>query len=202
MIWNSQNNKIYCANWSSNNITVINGESNAVIITIPAVNSPGNMVWNAHNNKVYCVNSQSSSVTVIDGQTNSVITNITVGSTPQGLCWNSIQNRIYIANSGNNTVSVIRDSIVSGMEEEIENCKLKIENFSVYPNPAKTFFFVRGRFTVDHTTIKIFDASGKIVKEAKINNQETRISLEGIKNGIYFVQLNNEPVTKKIIITK
>ncbi len=54
----------------------------------------------------------------------------------------------------------------------------------------------------------MFDVSGKLVKEIDSplahNDQvaEMRVSLKGISPGIYFLQLNNELETKKLVITK
>ncbi|MDH5187070.1 MAG: T9SS type A sorting domain-containing protein [candidate division WOR-3 bacterium] len=54
--------------------------------------------------------------------------------------------------------------------------------------------------------IKIFDISGKLVKEIATpsarNDNSLRVSLYGIKNGIYFVKINNSNQVTKIIVTK
>jgi YVTN family beta-propeller protein len=202
LVWNSQNNKIYCANYNDNSVTVIDGQTNSVITTIAVGSHPFALVWNFQNNKVYCANDGSNNVTVIDGQTDSVITNITVGTSPRAFCWNSTQNRVYVANYNSSNVAVIRDSIVSGVAEDIENCKLKIDNFSVYPNPAKTYFTIRLPLSADRTEIKIFDVTGNIVKSEELKGKTNRLSLKGIKPGVYFLQLNNEPMTKKLVITQ
>jgi YVTN family beta-propeller protein len=167
---------------------------------------PSALFYDPINNKIYCANSGTypsatgTTVTVIDGATDNVITTITVGSGPKAFAYNPQYNRVYVANYYGNTVSVIRDSMMG--IQEIENCKLKIDNFSIYPNPAKTYFTVRLPQTANRITVKLYDVSGKIVKEAKIKKQETRISLEGIMNGIYFIQLDNETITKKLVITR
>ena len=40
LVWNSTNNKIYCANDSSNDVTVIDAATNSVRSTIPVGNQP------------------------------------------------------------------------------------------------------------------------------------------------------------------
>ena len=80
----------------------------------------------------------------------------------------------------------------------------------VYPSPAKAFFTLRLPQSADRSQIKIFDVSGKLVKEIEDcirqpRNDRTgkvRVSLKGISPGIYFLRLNDEPVTKKLVITK
>jgi len=67
LVWNSTNNKVYCANFASDNVSVIDGVTNRVIATIPVGYDPRALVWNSTNNKVYCANVGSGNVTVIDG---------------------------------------------------------------------------------------------------------------------------------------
>jgi hypothetical protein len=41
-----------------------------------------------------------------------------------------------------------------------------------------------------------------MVKEEKVKGlKDKKISLTGIKNGVYFVQLDKSPITKKLVIT-
>jgi hypothetical protein len=86
------------------------------------------------------------------------------------------------------------------------NTKISIEAErlmpEIYPNPAKSYFAIRLPLTANCTQIKIFDVTGKIVKETKSKNQKTRVSLEGIKNGVYFVKIDNNTQVTKIIVTK
>jgi len=108
LVWNSTNNKVYCANAGSRNVTVIDGATNRVIATIPVGSKPYALVWNSTNNKVYCANHLSGSVSVIDGVTNWVIKTIPVGYGPCALVWNSTNNKVYCANGGiSRSVTVI-----------------------------------------------------------------------------------------------
>jgi uncharacterized delta-60 repeat protein len=91
-----------------------------------------------------------------------------------------------------------------GIDESIENGKLEIDNFSVYPNPAKTVMLVRVPLSVKE--IKIFDVSGKMIKvvdkvtSPQSHKQEVRIPLKGINPGIYFLRLGKD--TKKFLVVK
>jgi photosystem II stability/assembly factor-like uncharacterized protein len=89
-----------------------------------------------------------------------------------------------------------------GVEEERTTFNAIGNMVEVYPNPAKAFFTLRLPQSADCEQIKIYDVSGKIVKEARVNKHETRISLDGIKNGVYFVQVDNQLLSKKLVITK
>jgi uncharacterized delta-60 repeat protein len=101
--------------------------------------------------------------------------------------------------------------------EEIEIATPSARNdFVVYPNPAKTYFTVRLPKTADRSEIKIFDVNGKIVKSEELKGKNNRVSLNGIKNGVYFVQVTTplslransggaaipQTKTKKLIVAK
>ncbi len=107
LTYNSQNQKIYCANTGSNSVTVINQINNQVITTIRVGNSPSVLLYNPTSNKIYCANQASNDLSIIDGNTNNVLNTETVGLNPSALICDSINNKIYCANAGSNTVSVI-----------------------------------------------------------------------------------------------
>jgi YVTN family beta-propeller protein len=107
LCYNSQNNKVYCANWYSDNVIVIDGATNDVLATVPAGSYPWALCYNSQNNRVYCANNRSGSVTVIDGATSTVLATVRVGSGPSALCYNPQGNKVYCANDGSGTVTVI-----------------------------------------------------------------------------------------------
>ncbi len=74
--------------------------------------------------------------------------------------------------------------------------------FKIFPNPAKTFFNISIPYTTERTEIKIFDVSGKQVKSEELRAKNCRVSLDGIKNGIYFVKVNNQMVKEKLVVTR
>jgi hypothetical protein len=131
-----------------------------------------------------------------------VTTTITVGSIPYAFCWNSTQNRVYVANYDNSSVSVIRDSIISGIEENYQSLPADRFSLEVYPNPTKSFFVIRSPLNTQGYTLRIYDVTGKIVKSEELKGKSNRVSLNGIKDGIYFVKVGNEMVKEKLVITK
>ncbi|MBS4016002.1 MAG: SBBP repeat-containing protein [Candidatus Latescibacteria bacterium] len=73
---------------------------------------------------------------------------------------------------------------------------------SVYPNPARTFFTIHLP-SAERTEIKIFDVMGKMVKEFEsFGVGELRVPLDGIKNGIYFIKVDDMICREKLIVTK
>ena len=86
LVYNSTDNKVYCANVFSNNVTVIDNY-NSVIKTIPVDEQPSALGYNFLNDKVYCGNELGRTVTVIEGVTDSVLTIITVGIYPEAFVY-------------------------------------------------------------------------------------------------------------------
>ncbi|MBS4015202.1 MAG: exo-alpha-sialidase [Candidatus Latescibacteria bacterium] len=124
---------------------------------------------------------------------------IAVAGTKVHLIW--IDNR-----DGNWEIYYKRNPTGSGIEEqEIENWKLKTDNLSVFPNPASSYFTVRLLQSADRSEIKIFDVTGKLVGDCHAiarNDNTVSVSLNGIKNGVYFVKIGEEIVREKLVITK
>jgi len=54
--YNTQDNRVYCANWSVSNVAVIDGATNDVLTTVPVGSHPFALCYNSVNNRVYCAN--------------------------------------------------------------------------------------------------------------------------------------------------
>jgi len=80
LAYNPTNNKIYCANWNSDNVTIIDGASNSVITTVGVGHHPLVLAYNSINNKLYCANSYGSSISVIACSTPTAFDSITVSN--------------------------------------------------------------------------------------------------------------------------
>lgn len=77
----------------------------------------------------------------------------------------------------------------------------KNDRFTLYPNPASHQIIVTGDFS-SSTTIKIFDASGKLTWNKKIatNTASTTVDLSLFQQGVYIMQIGTE--AKKLIVRK
>src|SRR6266436_3948418 len=114
---NPVTNKIYVAiQGSSNNVTVIDGATNATTtVTDVSAIKPVAVAVNPVTNKIYVANQGSANVTVIDGANNDVVppvaaavaATVLVGVTPIGVAVNPVTNQFYVANQGSNNVTVI-----------------------------------------------------------------------------------------------
>ncbi len=94
-----------------------------------------------------------------------------------------------------------------GIEEEIATLSTR-SSFSIYPNPAKAFFIIRFPLNVQSPMIRLYDVSGKLVKEIDSPSAhngkftEMRVSLKGIKPGVYFIKVRDEMVKEKLVVTR
>jgi hypothetical protein len=77
------------------------------------------------------------------------------------------------------------------------------ESLTVYPNPAK------GTLTLEYpgvpgkkSTLKVYDPTGKLVKEQAITAPRTEVNIEGYKPGIYQLKVQSRAgtVTRKVVI--
>jgi len=78
-------------------------------------------------------------------------------------------------------------------------------NINIYPNPASEVLEVNFRaIKPENIEIKLFDSTGKIIfevhKKVNFGENQHRISLQNIENGVYFCSIANQ--IKKIIISK
>jgi YVTN family beta-propeller protein len=103
---NPVTNKIYVANQSSNNVTVIDGASNSTTTVAAGSDDQTSVAVNPVTNKIYVANSAVDTVTVIDGATNTT-TSVAVGLQPQAMAVNPVTNKVYVANFEDDTVTVI-----------------------------------------------------------------------------------------------
>jgi hypothetical protein len=72
---------------------------------------------------------------------------------------------------------------------------------NVYPNPVKDVLNVR--VNSEAVTLKLYDASGRLVKQQQMNGKTIQqITVGYLKNGLYLLKIENATgvTTKKIII--
>jgi YVTN family beta-propeller protein len=106
--YDSDNGNMYVANFYSNTVSVIDGNSNNVIATIPFASntSPVDIAFDSANGNLYVTNYSTGTVSVINGNTNRVISTIFVGGNPTAIAVNYANGDVYVAD-GINAVRVI-----------------------------------------------------------------------------------------------
>jgi hypothetical protein len=82
------------------------------------------------------------------------------------------------------------------------NEKTLLNNISVQPNPASTYFTLSN--VVEGTSVNVIDVTGKVVYTEVLNNEASTIETQNLANGIYVIQLKNNGAIahKKLIINK
>ena len=77
---------------------------------------------------------------------------------------------------------------------------MKKKNLSLYPNPTKDYFQLsdcRGNINV----VKIYDISGILVKEMKVQNSG-KYNVSDLKTGVYNVSVESTKSTQNIKLIK
>ncbi len=99
--------RVYVANQNSDNVSVINPNTNTVVATISVGVSPRSVGYASSADRVYAANFTSGNVSVINPNTNAVVTAIDVGTGPTGITYARSVDRVYVVNQTSNNVSVI-----------------------------------------------------------------------------------------------
>jgi hypothetical protein len=76
-----------------------------------------------------------------------------------------------------------------------------LEKLDLYPNPANNYFSVR-RNNSETIDINILDQAGRVVKTAQSTTEITRILIDDLASGIYFVRIcqgKYEEVSKLVV---
>lgn len=95
---NPATNRIYVADRrGAQAVTVIDGETHAILATVPVGLQPFGIGVNPSTNRIYVGRSAGTTVAVIDGATNAVVASIPVGSNPTSIGVNPNTDRVYVA---------------------------------------------------------------------------------------------------------
>ncbi len=72
---------------------------------------------------------------------------------------------------------------------------------SIYPNPASSIVHIISQDNIN--SVRIFNTSGLLLLDEKENGNTLDLSVEELKNGLYFLQVNNKnySYTQKLIVT-
>ena len=73
----------------------------------------------------------------------------------------------------------------------------------LYPNPTSTILTVEGSDLVRYTTLELYDATGRVVQEWKVNKDKMSLDLSKYAVGSYslhFIGVDNERIERVEII--
>ncbi|HRH67543.1 MAG TPA: T9SS type A sorting domain-containing protein, partial [Bacteroidia bacterium] len=77
----------------------------------------------------------------------------------------------------------------NGISLSVENINGQMD-FSVYPNPSSHTFYLGTELTgkkADH--LRIYDSSGRLIADKKLNNPKAGIDISDYQCGLYFIEL-------------
>ena len=104
------------------------------------------------------------------------------------------------ANCGNGNLSDWSSSVTAhttnvGIENFTEN------NVILFPNPAREYVDIRIDGDVNVTNMEVFDVYGKLINTVNVIDNPTRINVNGLANGMYFVRVTTDKgaVTKTFV---
>ena len=62
-------------------------------------------------------------------------------------------------------------------------------NISVFPNPAHSEITLLSSHNLSASTLSILDQTGRVVSNLGPTRNQTNISIEGLKSGLYFIRI-------------
>ena len=78
------------------------------------------------------------------------------------------------------------------------------ENFTVYPNPARSFLNVEVK--IENAELKLYDVSGSEIEIRVVSKNESKVKIDAsnLATGVYFLKVKSHKGTavKKIIISE
>ena len=179
-------NQIYVGNtnlMNSNNVTVINGATNAFTATVnlelnPNLNeSPGAMAINPVTNKIYVAQPNINTVVVIDGATNST-TFVSAGTNPEPVAVNPVTNEIYVGNyESSNTVMVI-----DGATDATTTVNIGASPYTLAVNPITNKIYVAD---YSSATVTVIDGATNATTTVNAGTNPDALAVNTVTNKIY-----------------
>ena len=132
------------------------------------------------------------SVTVIGGAAAATYT--VTNSTPDNHPYKSLL--MYVDTQD---VAVTMSNFVLYSDDVLSISNVNDFELSLYPNPVKNIAVISSAESVD--LVRVFDLTGRIVKEETPNKQNFELDVENISKGVYLVKLNSgdKEATTKLI---
>lgn len=109
----------------------------------------------------------------------------------------------YYINKSSQDMSMIFVNVVPPSSPTgIQSNAINAANFQVYPNPSNGTFKVELENATELSTIKVYNAIGKLVYETSATESSKEIKLDNMSSGVYFIRINSgsSNQTKKLII--
>ncbi|MBP8034506.1 MAG: T9SS type A sorting domain-containing protein [Bacteroidia bacterium] len=145
------------------------------------------------------------SVFFIDSNTGWVVSDngYAYKTTNGGATWTNINTLANGFPFFNNTTLAL-NSIFFIKEITTQVSEEKLDNTSLYPNPATTYFNLNN--LAEGTSVNVMDVTGNVVISNSVIDADKTMTIEtsNLSNGIYIIQLKNNGAVahKKLIVSK
>ena len=113
-----------------------------------------------------------------------------------GITENDYTNVVHYLVKGVNGIETDWSIDVKTDDSGIEKLQ-KASSFSIYPNPANDYVIIINN-ELKIRNVAILDLTGKILKQFKIQNSESKLEVGDLEKGIYFVKAGD--IIKKLVI--
>jgi len=182
---NVATNTAYIANYSSGNVTVIDGTTNATS-TVKVGTAPVAVAVNPQTNKIYVANYGSSNVTVIDGAANTTAT-VKTGSFPSAVAINQATNKIYVANAGSASVTVI-----DGATQTTARVAAGYDPSAIAVNSLTNRIYVANS---GGDGVTVIDGANNSATKVVVGTHPVAVAVNAITNTIYVANSSSANVT-------
>jgi YVTN family beta-propeller protein len=101
------NGEVYVLDYNADNMTVINGTTEAPVGSIGLLGLPTGIVVDPTTGDLFISERADALVSIVSASAGHMIGNVSVGSDPEGLVYDPTDQRLFVANSGSGNVTVI-----------------------------------------------------------------------------------------------
>ena len=154
-IYDQRNGEVFVLNLLDNTASILNGNTNSVLQSVPAGNGPDVAAFDLMNGGIYVTDANSNQVTVLNGGTGATVATVSTAPSilPQGITYDNKNGYLYVVNSGtypnptyqnSNTVSVIdgwTNSLVATIPDTFAPLATSFLIFDVY-DPQTGYIYI------------------------------------------------------------
>jgi YVTN family beta-propeller protein len=163
-------------------------------------NGDGFMIDNGRSgaaNRLYCTDYWGVTV-VATNPKDTVLRSIQTGEGACALAWNPTHSWVYVSNSDSASITVVRDTLLSGLEEN----RLQVSSYKPRPTVVRGVLFLPKAASLKPHATSLLDISGRKVLDLLPGPNDVR----ALAPGVYFVReaqaQAQAQAVRKVIVTK
>ncbi len=173
---NPETNTIYAANYMSDNVSVIDGES-FTVETLDIPGGPNALEIDVARNKVYVATGNSNTLTVIDGSINGVTASIALSGMPYDIDLNPATNKIYAVSR-----SADRLYTIDGVTHSVSEVAVGRDPLAVRVNPVTNKIYVANQ---QGDSLSVVDGETNTVTTIPVGEAPRYLCINTVTNKIY-----------------